>query len=484
MRNKNLFNLFSLSYLYLPIIIFSLTWLNLFFGIIMTALIGFTIWDSVGNTDTFKIKWKKEWPYLLIGLCCILVWALLSGLGGFFQQSYDWQKHNVLINDFINKSWPVQYHFHGKNGVVSYYIGEYILPGIVGKIAGFNSAQLFLLIWIVIGLSLLVLSIYKWIGKRNGVILLLTIFSLIMFSPFIYPLSGIYSTWGQMDYSPMTTMGEWFSHSFIAQYTSNISLLRFVFPQFVPIALVVSIWIRRQRNYRLWGILAASTILYSTFAFFGLVALMGLTLLFDLYRGKVKWRDIFCRENILSFGVIVILLMYIVCNILQPKPANEQMQFTFVNIWQHKLAFLTLQGSWILWVLLLLKSEKKNPLLYFSSFILFILPFCHFGAANDLVMRVSIPSLLIINLMVIKNIVNNWNVDRYFSYLLIGALLVAGAGPLWQLKDAAKYHNFHYHIYNMPYKTGNQFFKSDHNVVYQYVDWDQGGLRKIILKNK
>lgn len=65
---------------------------------------------------------------------------------------------------------------------------------------------------------------------------------------------------------------------------------------------------------------------------------------------------------------------------------------------------------------------------------------------------------------------------------MLGALVIAGAGPLWQLKNAAINHNIHSHTYNIPYKTGNEFFKSDKNVVYQYVDWSQSNLRKIIIR--
>ena len=113
---------------------------------------------------------------------------------------------------------------------------------------------------------------------------------------------------------------------------------------------------------------------------------------------------------------------------------------------------------------------------------MFLLPFCEYGAANDLVMRVSIPALMVINFLVIKNIANYWKKDLYFALVLFGALFIAGIGPLWQLKNASLSQNFPSRVYNMPYKTGDEFFKSDKNVVYQYVDWSQNTLRKIIIR--
>lgn len=484
MRKLNTFDLITWLYLYLPIIIFGVSWLNPLLGWPLTLVIVYMIWRGSFQPTTLPINWKKNWPYLLIALGGIICWALLSGLGGHFLQSYDWQKHNVLLNDFISKSWPVHYHFAGKHGVVSYYIAEYLIPALVGKLGGFDAAQNTLLIWIVIGLALLVLSIYKWVSKDNGYVLLLILFSLILFSPFIYPLTGIYANWAPMDAGQMGEIGEWFSKTLKLQYTSNISLLRFVFPQFVPIALAVSIWLRNRYNYRLWGLILVPTVLYSTFTFLGLSMVMVLTVVADLLwkKGRIDWKKVFSLDNILAIIVILILVLYICCNILQPKPADEQMRFAFIDVGAHKLAFITFQAAWIIWILLLLKHEWRNSLLYIASLVLMTLPFFEYGAANDLVMRVSIPSLMIINLLVIKNIALYLRSDTYYAMILIGALVIAGSGPLWQLKSAAVNHNIRHHSYNMPYQHGNDFFKSDKNVVYQYVDWHESKLGRFIIR--
>lgn len=166
----------------------------------------------------------------------------------------------------------------------------------------------------------------------------------------------------------MREMGEWFSRELEIQYTSNISLLRFVFPQFIPTALSVSLWMRNRYRYQVWGVILVPIILYSTFAFLELACLMLMTLIFDLIkRGQsLSWREVINPENILSIILMVVLLLYIACNILQPKPLNEAMRFGFTDVWHHKLGFITFQGAWIIWLLLLVKHERKNELLYFA----------------------------------------------------------------------------------------------------------------------
>ena len=181
MKKINIFNLSILGYLYLPIVLFLITWLNPIIGLPLVLVICYIVLRYSFQKSEMNISLKKDWLFLLVALLIIVLWALLSGLGGFFLQSYDWQKHNVLLNDFINKNWPVHYKFNGKYGVVSYYIGEYIIPGMIGKVCGFNVAQTSLLVWIILGLFLLIISLYKWVNKQNGYLFLLIVFALILF---------------------------------------------------------------------------------------------------------------------------------------------------------------------------------------------------------------------------------------------------------------------------------------------------------------
>lgn len=484
MKKVNVFDCCALLYLYIPIIVFSLTWLNLLVGIPVAIICSYFVWTSAVQSVLFKVKWRRIWPYFVVTVGVIICWALLSGLGGFFAQSYDWQKHNLLLKGFIDKPWPVHYVYHGKSGVVSYYIAEYLLPGLVGKIAGFNAAQFFLLCWMVLGLILLVISIYKWVGVQKGWILLLIIFSLILFTPFIYPLNGIYASWQPADTKIMGDIGEWYSKGLKLQYSSNISLLRFVFPQFVPVALSVSLWLQKRKQYQMWGILLAPIVLYSTFTFLGLAAAMVLLAMWDLLKDKrtFHWQRVLSVSNLLAIVVMIVLLLYIACNILQPKPASDSMHLALIDVWHHKLGFITFQASWIIWALLLLKGERCNPLLYVASVMLFILPFFEFGAANDLVMRVSVPALMIINFLVIKDIALNWRQDLYYAAVLVGGLIIAGAGPLWQLRNTAAHHTIHHQTYNMPYQTIDEFFHVEKQTVYQYVDWSQSGLRHVLIR--
>ena len=479
-------DLISLSYLYLPIAVFALTWFKAYIGIPFILLCLVIMFRYVSGQNKETVINKNNILWFIISMIILFAWCVFSGLGGFAQQTDDWQKHNVLLKTFINHSWPINISYKGKSGVISYYIGDYLLPGLVGKISNFNVAQVCLLLWMFIGLVLLSILIYRWINTNHGWSFLIISFSLILFSTFIYPLSGIYKVWNPTDLSPVLgPVGEWFSNSVQIQYTSNISLLRYVFPQFVAIAIGTISFINNRYQYEKWGIWLAPLSLYSTFAFVGLALLMVLSFIYDSISSKKfisKIKKLFSFNNICALIIALILAIYIAGNILQPKPEFAKMSFSFINYSNHKLAFLTFQFSWIIWVLLLLKYERKNSIIYISSILLFILPFCRFGFANDLVMRVSIPALLILNFAVIRGIVVHvTDNDKYPVFVLIGALLISGAGPLWEIKEGARTISIH-QTYNMKYKDTTEYFNTERFTAYQYVDWDKSGIIKLIIR--
>ena len=482
----NWIDLVALIYLYLPILLFALTWLKLYVSIPFILMSVFIICKYVVGNSKVKVLTKDNLPWIIICLVILLGWCVLSGLGGFAQQTDDWQKHNVLLKTFIDHSWPIDISYKGKHGVISYYIGDYLLPGLIGKISNFNVAQTFLLLWMFIGLVILAFSIYRWINVKCGWPFIFISIGLILFSTFIYPLSGIYKVWNPGDLSPVLgPAGEWFSNSVPIQYTSNISLLRYVFPQFVAIAIGTINFMDNRYDYQKWGIWLAPLSLYSTFAFVGLALLMFLSFICDSLSRKIsiyKLKKIFHLDNLFSLLIALVLLIYIAGNILQPKPDYAKMAFSFINYSNHKYAFLTFQFSWLIWVLLLLKYELKNPLLYITSVVLFLLPFCKFGAANDFVMRVSIPSLLVLNFMVIRDsIVHLTDKDKYPAIVLSCALIIAGAGPLWELKEGLRTVSIH-QKYNMPYQNTTKYFNTEKFTAYQYVDWNKDGIIKLVIK--
>ena len=201
---------------------------------------------------------------------------------------------------------------------------------------------------------------------------------------------------------------------------------------------------------------------------------------------KQNLKKLLSLNNVFAIIIGIVLLLYISCNILQPKPVSAGMDFELIDYHQNLLGFVIFQLSWILWILILFKHEKHNLVMWAASLVLFVLPFFKYGEANDFCMRVSIPALFVLNFMIIKNMTCRPNNNSSYSRLMILLLLLTGMGPMAQLKgNPWKNIIEDGHEYNMPYKQGTAFFSTADSVRYQYVDWNANkGIAKLILKDK
>ena len=69
--------------------------------------------------------------------------CLNTGSGGFTGQTGDWSKYNAVLHDLIEYRWPVVYTTSYGDSMLSYYIGQYLLPAVIGKIFySFHAAEL------------------------------------------------------------------------------------------------------------------------------------------------------------------------------------------------------------------------------------------------------------------------------------------------------------------------------------------------------
>ena len=495
MKKLSFLNCANFCYLYLPIVLFFVFWFKPFLSVPLVIIAVVLFISNIKGRGT-KLSYSPLFGgMLLVTFLLTIYWCTSAGLGGFAHQAFDWQKHNVLLQDLIRKPWPVHYHFEGQNGVLAYYIGFYIIPALAGKLLGFNFAQDMMLIWATIGILLIVINLYHTYGQNHPFRLPVILFGIAAFGTFIYAIYGIFRAWAPQDANAVFSfMGEWFSNGLQVQYTSNTTQLAYVFTQMVPAGLCTILLIK-DHNPSQWGIFCAPLVLYSTFAFIGIIFLVVLTLGISLtiklvqkqyHTSLALIKQIFNFRNFLALIIAVGLIAYIGCNIIQPKPSAANMQFT-ITPWQtYFQAFIAIQASWLIWFVILLRRERSNPMLYAAAIILFVLPFFHFGGANDFCMRVSIPALFVINYLVIKNILTNWRNERFYAVVLTGMLLLTGIGPWARLHSPFQNLVAHTRDYNMPFHTGDAFFKASpggKDIQYQYVDWHTDkGIAKYILK--
>jgi len=226
LSDKNI-EIASLAYIIVPYLIFALGWLKLPFGIILSGLIIFSAFlysKNLNNTEVF-LK-NKNLKYFLITILILLVWCLISGLGGFgLQNNPDWEKNNAIFHDLFLNSFPVSY----KDYSLVYYLGFYLPIGLIMKLFGWNIGYLFSFLW---GFSGLVLAVY-WLKRLSGsfspiITLLFIFFSGLDILGLLTKFSVLNDTY-MLDYFKNTKCIEWWAGFF--QF-SSVSTTLFWVPQY------------------------------------------------------------------------------------------------------------------------------------------------------------------------------------------------------------------------------------------------------------
>lgn len=366
--------------------------------------------------------------------------------------------------------------------MLSYYLLGYLLPALFGKCGGgVQAAEWMLLFQTLAGLLLTVALMARLVNVRNGRGILLLCFTLILFSTFIFPFGALYKflmpddAWRDV---------QWMSSSILLQYSSNIVQLRWVFPQCVPAWIAVLLLTSEERNVKSWGMICTPVILYSSFAFVGLAALVLVQWCWHIYSETDKkgyFRRLLHIQNWLALAVLLVLAGYIAGNLLQPKPESAGMGLSLIDYSGHKILFVCFQLSWAVWAVILCWRERKNIWLFGAAVTLFALPFFHLGYYNDLCMRTSIPALFVLCVLAAKQLV--CSEKKQYRLLIALLILVSSYYGIKELKWlSSTWNNPGNRL--APHENLTGIFEEEDFTMYQYVDWnDEKGINSWLLRD-
>lgn len=143
----------TLIYIGLPTLFFLLFWLKPFLaaisiGAMILAFSGAIL--ALPATDTESdIPWKEIGLtsfMLALGIC------LASEFGAFSYQSYDYMIHNYKFNLLATSSLPL---YDAQKGIfMCYYLGNYIVPSLLGKLTSLEMIRFYFFLWCLVGIGL------------------------------------------------------------------------------------------------------------------------------------------------------------------------------------------------------------------------------------------------------------------------------------------------------------------------------------------
>ena len=228
------FTLACYVYVYIGICIFLLGWVKTVFAVPALVLIALALWEHrkklQAEDSASSVILIHPVMLILVGVFCVF-FCVLCGQGAFLQQPSDWDKHNRVLNDLVFNQWPVCYHNDSGEAMLTYYIAQYLLPALCGKItSSFRVAEIALLLCNAAGLFCVVLLLFRAVKAATPKKQIITILVFVFFGTCLFLAKALYGATG-VGAADISAARHWISNSIQLQYRSLYVNLRWAFPQ-------------------------------------------------------------------------------------------------------------------------------------------------------------------------------------------------------------------------------------------------------------
>lgn len=470
MDNKNqILNKYTYLYLCIPTILFLFGWCKFYIALIFSSIlliIFFTRYKlSKPNFVNIKKYIKENKKVIIVTLLISCVFVFISGIGGYVFQNEDHLYRNAVFDNLVYNGWPVvsapEGNFESPIFLV-YYFAFWLPAAVVGKLLGINAGYLFLYIWSVIGVYL-TFSHFRKYSRKNFI---LPIIMFIFFSGLDIVENFLYGK-NVVALITSATHIEWTTGF---QFSSFTTQLFWVFNQAIP-AWLLTMFILNEKDNRILGIMVAISLIFCTLPAVGLAFIVLYKVFFENFNARwfkndkdkfKEWfKNTFTWENILvGVPLLLIFALFVKSNL-----AGGTIVFG-VKEYQILPVIITIFFEYIIYFMLVYKYQKKSPLFYIALIPLLICPFVSINNCGDFCMRASIPSLVVLFIMILDSL--NYardNKDKKFIVILTILFVLGSVTPLNEMKRTIANTNEN----TKPYAI-NLITSKHHKNFYGYVD--------------
>lgn len=408
----------GLFYLFLPVLIFFLGWLNWYLSVPLCLLMLFCLYKTISDAGGGVISVSsKKFVFIILTL---LLWCILSGVGRYVWQNEDHYWRNAIFNDLVIRDWPVI----NDNYSLCYYFGFWLPAAFVGKI--FNSVDIgniFLLIWTWLGVSLFYFLICDYLKRvKIGVLFILIFFSgidILGYSELYLKTHNFLELLSNFVTFPHL---EW---SHIPFQASSISTLLFwVFNQSVPF-FVGMMLLLLNRSWKYIPFLYSLLLIFSPFPFVGFAPVI---LYWAIKEWKQKGWKSFIKINISVENLTAILILLCVGAFYLSNIAVGKSGF---RVPTSKYLFYLLT-QYVIYLLFVFKTNKKDPLLWIMFCSCLVFSLVNLGESTDFCMRTNIPLTVYLMLLVMKYMYT-CDVNKKVRNLLVVVFIIGAITPFFEL---------------------------------------------------
>ena len=504
MKNKRSFNIIidisSIAFLLLPNLIFFIGWYKWYIGFPLTLLSVYLLYkfyrgyQSELKTEELEIPDTK---YLFGMLGVSLLLAYIGGMGELTYQTTDYIKHNVIFSNLATKPWPVNAGDPRSPGdFLCYGLAYYLPASSIGKIFGLKSVIAGSFVWGASGIFLCLIwiqrtaNLYKW-----------TFILIFLFFNGLDPLFNLID--GQVKDLNEILSWDGIGYPILLSYISPARLVvwnpQYTIPAWLGTSMIVYLCRLHKNGVGISAFVASLTLIWAPFITMGLIPVW----IYYLVKSRLK--------NLINFYSVSggIILVIVAAYYAAHEPIKDYPEF----LWQEGLAhalrdysiFIMVEiGVYLILVYIINRKYKLIPssfrqLMILSVAVLLVLPIYRMGLFNDFLMRVSMPSLLLMTLGIVSLLYKTITEGLYrksFPVILMWIFFAIGATvpvrflatPLWPAVRVAKNSiaDDSYSIYDLNDLHGGweisfQYRGSNKSFYYKYLSSNYPGTSNEIL---
>ncbi|MFO1134361.1 MAG: hypothetical protein U1E30_04020 [Rhodoblastus sp.] len=325
-------------------------------------------------------------------LACFALAALLLLLGGethLFRPTTDWYLRDAVLADLVKGGFPVVYRINGADYMLRAPLGMYVLPALIGQIAGLRGAHVALLAQNAVLLGAI---LYALLSLGRGWANLAIVLGFAGAAGLIRFLGYLGSGRIETMFPGNDTIDAWNS---LLQYSGSITQLFWVPNHALPgwlLAVLLLLRARREIDVATIGVAVALFLFWSPLAILPAapaLAYFALRAPRETLGAKRTWLGLIAALLCLP---VVAYVTAASDTVPRPDILGDE------KFWPTYFAFLPVQlgAAIVVWYLRARAPAEWLALLWVNVALLVVLPFFSFGEFNDLVMRGSIASLAIL----------------------------------------------------------------------------------------
>ncbi|CAG5009477.1 hypothetical protein DYBT9275_04508 [Dyadobacter sp. CECT 9275] len=394
----------TLAYISLPTFLFLFLWLKFYIAVCAVAalLLAFYLAVKYVQADGADLDRAKFVPLLGSSFFLSFLVCIFSEFGWLPYQSYDYLAHNFKFNMLATDDIPL---YDEARGIyMCYYLGNYIVPSLLGKYTSLSLVKLYFFLWSSLGIGLSFIWIQvKLIGLTHYKRVLVICAAVVVgcYVCVIFPvLSWLFPDWTFIDKNGISINNEFVLNQ-IPVFTRNLSESpQHALPAILGISFLLAV-INRPTYIFALAYFFLSTLFLTPFAAIGLSGFMLMGFVRNVYReGKEYFRRALVYGVLLLTGFLPVIIFLLSSEATDMESNRVIWQAGAVHWWgYYSLYLFSAYGIWFVFFRndLLLFDSRAVVISLVSVLILSLFQIGHF---NDLNIRSAIIPQVVLGLSI------------------------------------------------------------------------------------